>query len=182
MKQQERRRLQLQQGLALQPTHMVTECAWLLLALLLAVVVSWAPAGADAAPARTDFWNCQPVEDIPDLFARPGDKPLNCCKLEELMRKPEPVYKTWTQYMAEHYPGGLPRRVRPAAHLVAGNQTYLRQLDRAHRLLRALRESDPRSWTQLSNFHCMYGAYGAARQAGRLDLVYSIHSSWLVCT
>lgn len=95
------------------------------------------------------------------------------------MRKPEPLYKTWRQYLEEN---PLPKtpRVRPAAHLVMGDQDYLEQLDRAYQLFHALPESDPRSVRQQSHFHCVYGSSGVTKQAGYGNLNFVIHMNFFI--
>lgn len=155
---------------------MMARAVLVLLTMAAAALLLVAPPAARGAPAHPDFSDCKPLpyhEEFPLGLA------VNCCHLEALMRKPEPQFQTWQQYLEEN---PLPRRlrVRPAAHLVADNVTYVRQLDRAYRLVRALPESDPRSLFQQNNFHCMYGDDGAIHQAGRPDLGYLIHRNWRV--
>lgn len=121
--------------------------------------------------------------------ASPNTRPdVSCCTLPDLMRRPAGprAYKELAEYLQEN-PLPEQSRVRPAAHLVARNATYLEQLNRAYRLMRELPSTDPRSHAQQVNLHCMYGNSGTgivmqqapAGVGGEPRREYSTHRNWL---
>ncbi|KAL2931937.1 (+)-larreatricin hydroxylase chloroplastic, partial [Bienertia sinuspersici] len=75
-------------------------------------------------------------------------------------------------------PYSEPRKVniRPAAHLV--NNDYIQKYWKALALMKALPDSDPRSFKQQADVHCAY-CNGGYHQVGLPDLDYQIHASWL---
>lgn len=75
-------------------------------------------------------------------------------------------------------PPGLdtPLRVRPAAHLV--DQAYTDKFTEALRRMKALPDTDPRSFQQQAKIHCAY-CDGAYDQAGLPNIELQVHSSWL---
>ncbi|KAK9936324.1 hypothetical protein M0R45_013172 [Rubus argutus] len=73
-------------------------------------------------------------------------------------------------------PSPSPLRVRPAAHAV--DQAYIDKYSKAIELMKALPDSDPRSFTQQADIHCAY-CNGAYDQVGFPDLELQIHQSWL---
>lgn len=71
-------------------------------------------------------------------------------------------------------PSNAPLRFRPAAHLA--DKAYTAKYTKALELMKALPDSDPRSFTQQSNVHCAYGGY---TQVGFPDLDLQVHGSRL---
>ncbi|CAD6229670.1 unnamed protein product [Miscanthus lutarioriparius] len=69
-----------------------------------------------------------------------------------------------------------PLRTRRAVHVVGAE--YMAKYARAVELMKALPESDPRSFYQQANVHCAY-CTGAHRQLGYPELGIQIHFSWL---
>ena len=67
-------------------------------------------------------------------------------------------------------------RVRPAAHSV--DSEYLQKFTRAISIMRALPDSDPRSFSQQAKVHCAY-CDGGYHQVGFPDLDLQVHGSWL---
>lgn len=67
-------------------------------------------------------------------------------------------------------------RVRPAAHAV--DDEYIAKYKKALELMKALPDSDPRSFKQQANVHCAY-CNGAYHQVGFPNLEYQVHNSWL---
>ncbi|KAL8112993.1 polyphenol oxidase, chloroplastic-like [Apium graveolens] len=67
-------------------------------------------------------------------------------------------------------------RVRPAAHLA--DKAYQAKFKKALELMKALPDSDPRSFTQQANIHCAY-CDGAYEQVGFPELDIQVHNSWL---
>lgn len=135
---------------------------------------------AEAAAMKVDWTTCASPNTRPDV---------SCCTLPDLMRRPAGprAYKELAEYLQEN-PLPEQSRVRPAAHLVARNATYLEQLNRAYRLMRELPSTDPRSHAQQVNLHCMYGNSGTgivmqqapAGVGGEPRREYSTHRNWYV--
>uniref|UniRef100_A0A7N0REJ2 Tyrosinase copper-binding domain-containing protein n=1 Tax=Kalanchoe fedtschenkoi TaxID=63787 RepID=A0A7N0REJ2_KALFE len=69
-----------------------------------------------------------------------------------------------------------PLRIRPAAHLT--DKAYIAKYKKALELMKALPDSDPRSFTQQSNVHCAY-CNGGYTQVGFPNLDLQVHGSWL---
>ncbi|CAM8994852.1 unnamed protein product [Rhodiola kirilowii] len=69
-----------------------------------------------------------------------------------------------------------PLRIRPAAHLA--DKAYIAKYKKALELMKALPDSDPRSFTQQSNVHCAY-CNGGYTQVGFPELDLQVHGSWL---
>nr|AGC55012.1 polyphenoloxidase [Suaeda salsa] len=67
-------------------------------------------------------------------------------------------------------------KIRPAAHLV--DKTYIEKYNKALSLMKALPDSDPRSFAQQAKVHCAY-CNGGYHQAGLPDLDFQVHGSWL---
>lgn len=114
---------------------------------------------AFAEPVAPDLSNCNAAE-LPG-----GAKPTNCCppSFTEIIdfKLPPPTNKL---------------RLRPAAHAV--DNEYIAKYKKALDLMKALPESDPRSFTQQANVHCAY-CNGAYHQVGFPNLDYQVHGSWL---
>ncbi|KAG6554730.1 hypothetical protein Mapa_003749 [Marchantia paleacea] len=71
-------------------------------------------------------------------------------------------------------------RRRKALQCLVGKElkTYTRKLRRGYALMRALPDSDPRSFKRQNDIHCAYGT-GAFIQDGSTDLDIDIHFTWL---
>ncbi|KAL5575477.1 hypothetical protein UlMin_017176 [Ulmus minor] len=67
-------------------------------------------------------------------------------------------------------------RVRPPAHAL--DPAYLKKFNRAMALMKALPDSDPRSFKNQANIHCAY-CNGAYDQVGFPDLDLQVHENWL---
>ncbi|KAL5575481.1 hypothetical protein UlMin_017180 [Ulmus minor] len=67
-------------------------------------------------------------------------------------------------------------RVRPPAHAL--DPAYLKKFNRALALMKALPDSDPRSFKNQANVHCAY-CNGAYDQVGFPDLDLQVHNNWL---
>ncbi|CAI9087677.1 OLC1v1021812C1 [Oldenlandia corymbosa var. corymbosa] len=112
-----------------------------------------------AAPIQgPDVSNCGPAE-IPV-----GVPPPDCCP-----RVPAKIVDF-------EPPSFSTIRVRPAAHLVDGN--YIAKYNRAVQLMKALPETDPRSFQNQANVHCAY-CDAAYDQAGFPNRELQVHFSWL---
>ncbi|EXB82815.1 Polyphenol oxidase [Morus notabilis] len=107
--------------------------------------------------APPDLSKCGPA-DFP-----PGAIPTNCC----------PPVSTVQDYQL---PSVTKLRVRPPAHAV--DEEYIAKYSRAVELMKALPDSDPRSFTQQADIHCAY-CNGSYDQVGFPNLELQIHSSWL---
>ncbi|KAL8129724.1 hypothetical protein V2J09_018879 [Rumex salicifolius] len=119
------------------------------------------PQGASGAPITApDFTKCGKA----NLPASANG--LNCC--------PPPTTKITDFRPTAQTNAAL--RVRPAAHLV--DAKYVEKYNRAMSLMKALPDSDPRSFTQQANVHCAY-CDGAHDQVGFPNLDLQVHSSWL---
>lgn len=94
----------------------------------------------------------------------PGAQQTNCCP---------PISDKIVDFT---FPSPSPLRVRPAAHAV--DQAYIDKYSKAIELMKALPDSDPRSFTQQADIHCAY-CNGAYDQVGFPDLELQIHQSWL---
>ncbi|XP_021726627.1 polyphenol oxidase, chloroplastic-like [Chenopodium quinoa] len=112
-----------------------------------------------AAPTAPDVSQCGP--SILD-----NGKILNCCppKPSQAMDFKLPIVSPYDL------------RTRPAAHLVDGK--YLEKYSKALALMKALPDSDPRSFKQQANIHCAYCNDGY-HQVGLPDLDFQVHGSWL---
>lgn len=95
----------------------------------------------------------------------PNARALNCC----------PPNST-TVIDFKFGPTSAPLRIRPAAHLA--DKAYIAKYTKALELMKALPDSDPRSFTQQSNVHCAY-CNGGYTQEGFPDLDLQVHGSWL---
>ncbi|KAK1303122.1 hypothetical protein QJS10_CPB11g01350 [Acorus calamus] len=74
-------------------------------------------------------------------------------------------------------PPGSPCRIRPAAHLIT-DKKYLDKFKLAISRMKALPDSDPRSFKNQANVHCAY-CEGSYHQVGFPDLKLQVHNSWL---
>lgn len=115
---------------------------------------------AFAAPVSPDLSQCG-AADLPA-----GAKPTNCC--------PPPSSKIIDFKLPS--PSGSKLRVRPAAHAV--DEEYIAKFSRALQLMKALPDTDPRSFKQQANVHCAY-CDGAYHQVGFPNLDVQVHNSWL---
>ncbi|XP_031254312.1 polyphenol oxidase, chloroplastic-like [Pistacia vera] len=112
-----------------------------------------------AAPIEApDLSKCGKA-DLPE-----GAKPTNCCP---------PTAATILDYK---FPKYNTFRVRPAAHLA--DDAYIAKYEKAIKLMKALPDTDPRSFTQQASVHCAY-CDGAYHQVGFPDLELQVHNSWL---
>jgi polyphenol oxidase len=100
------------------------------------------------------------------------DLPENC-NSEERCCMPRPY--TGRPVRQFGYDPALPVRVRRAAHLL--DEEYIAKLERGVRLQRELPDSDPRSWRNQMNLHCLYCDNGLyyPNQTWPLE----IHGGWL---
>jgi polyphenol oxidase len=76
----------------------------------------------------------------------------------------------------------LPMRTRPAAHLL--DDAYIAKYQRAYRLLRALPDSDPRSWKNQAKLHCAYCNaafnFDVLTSSGRNSTMrFEVHFGWM---
>ncbi|KMT04306.1 hypothetical protein BVRB_8g183810 [Beta vulgaris subsp. vulgaris] len=112
-----------------------------------------------AAPTAPDATQCVPSK-IDD------GSPLQCCP-------PKP-----SQFVDFKLPKVNPKqlRLRPAAHLV--DDKYLAKYSKALALMKALPDSDPRSFKQQADVHCAY-CNGGYHQVGLPNLEFQVHGSWL---
>ncbi|XP_047309494.1 polyphenol oxidase, chloroplastic-like [Impatiens glandulifera] len=94
-----------------------------------------------------------------------GVKPTNCCP---------PSSTKIVDFKLPVTSNAL--RVRPAAHLADAD--YIAKYTKALNLMKALPDSDPRSFKQQSNVHCAY-CDGAYQQVGFPNLELQVHDSWL---
>uniref|UniRef100_A0A6V7QVN0 Tyrosinase copper-binding domain-containing protein n=1 Tax=Ananas comosus var. bracteatus TaxID=296719 RepID=A0A6V7QVN0_ANACO len=116
----------------------------------------------DAAPIPgPDLSTCGPP-DIPSNVP-----PTDCCP---------PYTSNVTIVDFKLPPPTDPLRVRPAAHLVDAD--YLAMYKKAVELMKALPDSDPRSFKQQANVHCAY-CNGAYDQLGHPGVELQVHNSWL---
>ncbi|OAE31511.1 hypothetical protein AXG93_3890s1000 [Marchantia polymorpha subsp. ruderalis] len=78
------------------------------------------------------------------------------------------------------YDASKPLRVRKALQCLSGHelQTYLRKLEKGYVLMRALPDSDPRSFKRQNAIHCAYGT-GSFLQDGSTNLTIDVHLNWL---
>ncbi|XP_010686564.3 polyphenol oxidase, chloroplastic [Beta vulgaris subsp. vulgaris] len=112
-----------------------------------------------AAPTAPDATQCAPstIDDGSTLL---------CCP-------PKP-----SQFVDFKLPTVNPKqlRLRPAAHLV--DEQYLAKYSRALALMKALPDSDPRSFKNQANVHCAY-CNGGYHQVGLPNIEFQVHGSWL---
>ncbi|PON96100.1 Polyphenol oxidase [Trema orientale] len=97
--------------------------------------------------------------DLPE-----GALPTNCCpptSTKIIDFKPPPISRL---------------RVRPAAH--KADKEFIAKYNRALELMKALPDTDPRSFTQQADVHCAY-CNGAYDQNGFPGVELQIHNSWL---
>ncbi|KAK1303121.1 hypothetical protein QJS10_CPB11g01351 [Acorus calamus] len=97
-----------------------------------------------------------------------GATPTNCC----------PPLKTSDIVDFVPPPPWSPLRLRPAAHLITDDKNYLEKFKLAISRMKALPDSDPRSFKNQANVHCAY-CNGAYDQVGFPDLELQVHESWL---
>ncbi len=76
----------------------------------------------------------------------------------------------------------LPMRTRPAAHL--SDDAYIAKYQRAYRLLKAIPDSDPRSWKNQSKLHCAYCNaafnFDVLKSSGRSSTMrFEFHYGWM---
>ncbi len=76
----------------------------------------------------------------------------------------------------------LPMRTRPAAHLL--DDAYIAKYQRAYRLLKALPDSDPRSWNNQAKLHCAYCNaafnFDVLTSSGRSSTMrFEVHYGWM---
>ncbi|KAL3519695.1 hypothetical protein ACH5RR_017844 [Cinchona calisaya] len=115
---------------------------------------------AFAAPiAGPDISKCGPA-DLPS-----GATPTNCCP---------PPAASIVDFKLPSPSNTL--RVRPATQLV--DNAYLAKFNKAVQLMKALPDTDPRSFKQQANVHCAY-CDGAYDQLGFPNLELQVHASWL---
>ncbi|KAL5576783.1 hypothetical protein UlMin_018482 [Ulmus minor] len=93
-----------------------------------------------------------------------GATPTNCCP------------PTSSKIIDFKLPPPSKLRVRPAAHAV--DEAYIAKYSKAVELMKALPDSDPRSFSQQADIHCAY-CDGAYDQVGFPDLDLQVHNSWL---
>ncbi|PON64214.1 Polyphenol oxidase [Trema orientale] len=108
--------------------------------------------------APPDLSKCGPA-DFPE-----GVTPTNCCppiSSKIIDFKPPPVNRL---------------RVRPAAHAV--DDAYIAKYNKAIKLMKALPDTDPRSFSQQADVHCAY-CDSSYDQIGFPDLEIQVHESWL---
>ncbi|GMN50856.1 hypothetical protein TIFTF001_020011 [Ficus carica] len=114
---------------------------------------------AFAAPiAPPDLSKCG-AADLPS-----GVDPVNCC----------PPFSAQIVDYKLPPPGRV--RVRPPAHAV--DDAYIAKFNRAVELMKALPDTDPRSFKQQANVHCAY-CDGAYEQVGFPNVDIQVHNSWL---
>ncbi|KAG0602916.1 hypothetical protein M758_10G051400 [Ceratodon purpureus] len=103
-----------------------------------------------------------PAPDLPDN-----------CNSEERCCMPRP-YRGKPVRQFEYDPT-LPVRFRRAAHLI--DEEYIAKLERGVKLQRELPDTDPRSWTNQMNLHCLYCDNGLyyPNQTWPLE----VHNGWL---
>nr|BAM15848.1 hypothetical protein [Portulaca oleracea] len=89
----------------------------------------------------------------------------NCCP---------PVAQNIIDFTLPPTPATL--KVRPAAHSV--DNEYLQKFNRAISLMKALPDTDPRSFSQQAKVHCAY-CDGGYNQVGFPNLDLQVHGSWL---
>nr|BAM15846.1 hypothetical protein [Portulaca oleracea] len=101
----------------------------------------------------------------PDSEELPANVKVNCCP-------------PMSNNILDFKPSNSSRitRIRPAAHLV--DTKYLEKYHKAISLMKALPDSDPRSFTQQANVHCAY-CNGAYHQVGFPKIDLQVHGSWL---
>lgn len=114
---------------------------------------------AFATPVSPDLSHCG-AADLPA-----GAKPTNCCPPTSSKIIDFKLLSPTNQF-----------RVRPAAHAV--DDEYIAKFSRALQLMKALPDSDPRSFKQQANVHCAY-CDGAYHQVGFPNLDVQVHNSWL---
>lgn len=124
-----------------------------------ATALTSSPFAFSAPISAPDVTKCGPA-DLPQ-----GVTPTNCC--------PPPMANI-VDYKFPTPPRTL--RIRPAAHLA--DEAYIAKFNRALQLMRALPDTDPRSFKQQANVHCAY-CDGAYDQAGLPNLEFQVHNSWL---
>ncbi|MCO5558123.1 hypothetical protein L7F22_011700 [Adiantum nelumboides] len=135
-----------------------------LLAFLLLCSLS-APPSASAAPIRVpNLQQCELATDT-SVTGTPTTLTFNCCL---------PITPTVNTFSFSKYT--TRRRVRPAAHTVSAD--YIAKYTRAYELMKALPESDPRSFAAQAKIHCAF-CNGAYRQAGNSSVELQVHFSWL---
>ena len=108
--------------------------------------------------APPDLSQCGPA-DFPQ-----GVTPTNCCP---------PVTSKIIDFKL---PTVNKLRVRPAAHAV--DDAYIAKYNKAIELMKALPDSDPRSFSQQADIHCAY-CDNSYDQVGFPDLELQVHNSWL---
>ncbi|CAL4980258.1 unnamed protein product [Urochloa decumbens] len=114
---------------------------------------------AIAAPIRPpDLGNCRPIQH----------DNLNCC----------PPYCPTTEIVDFRPPSDSSLRKRRAAHRLVNDQEYLCKYELAVARMKALPDSDPRSFSQQWRVHCAY-CEGAYPQVGFPDREIQIHGGWL---
>ncbi|KAK1303914.1 hypothetical protein QJS10_CPB11g01353 [Acorus calamus] len=121
-----------------------------------------APPPSTALPIEAPILADCGAADLP-----PGASPTNCC----------PPLKTSDIVDFVTPPPWAPFRLRPAAHLIT-DKAYLDKFALAISRMKALPDSDPRSFKNQANVHCAY-CDGAYDQVGFPDLELQVHNSWL---
>ncbi|KAL2931925.1 (+)-larreatricin hydroxylase chloroplastic [Bienertia sinuspersici] len=125
-----------------------------------ATTLSGGGPAALAKPTSPDVIHCGLAEIKDDLS-------LDCCP---------PMPSQFVDFkLPKTHPHAL--KIRPAAHLASDK--YIEKYSKALALMKALPDSDPRSFTQQAKVHCAY-CNGGYQQAGLPDLDLQVHGSCYV--
>ncbi|BBN04284.1 polyphenol oxidase [Marchantia polymorpha subsp. ruderalis] len=135
----------------------------LFIQILLSIVVTTTLAGPITITRET-FRTCRP--------GTWGGIPSDCC--------PPKLIKGPIVDFCPTFDASKPLRVRKALQCLSGHEleTYTRKLERGYALMRALPDSDPRSFKRQNAIHCAYGT-GSFVQDGSTNLTIDIHLNWL---
>ncbi|XP_062096555.1 polyphenol oxidase, chloroplastic-like [Humulus lupulus] len=120
--------------------------------------LAYDPFAFSAPVLAPDLSQCG-AADLPE-----GSLPTNCCPPNSpkiIDFKPPPVTRL---------------RVRPAAH--KADKEFIAKYNKALELMKALPDTDPRSFSQQADVHCAY-CNGAYDQNGFPGVELQIHNSWL---
>ncbi|BFI28246.1 polyphenol oxidase [Marchantia polymorpha subsp. ruderalis] len=117
-----------------------------------------------------------PITITRETFAacRPGswaNIPVECCP-------PKTIEGPIVDFKPDFHPS-KPLRVRKALQCLAGEELeiYTQKLYKGYALMRALPDSDPRSFMRQNQIHCAYGT-GSFVQDGSTNLTMDIHLNW----
>ncbi|KAL1327109.1 hypothetical protein HN51_037198 [Arachis hypogaea] len=132
------------------------------------VLIGLGGLGAAASFTYNPFAVANPVVTDQNSCGRPnlpaGAKPIPCCP---------PKATNISDFV---FPSNQPLRVRKPAHLVTGDE--LAKYKEAIRLMRALPDDDPRSFTQQANIHCAY-CHDSYALDSTLPPQVKVHFNWL---